>query len=49
MSRRPWIADKRTAILLGLGLFAAGVVVLWDAYERRGGRPPVLLRPFLPT
>jgi hypothetical protein len=49
MSRRPWIADKSTAILVGLALFAAGVIVLWDAYERRGARPPLILRPFLPT
>lgn len=49
MSRKPWIRDKRAAVLLGLALFVAGVVVLWDAYERRGGRAPWPLRAFLPT
>lgn len=47
--RRPWIADQRTAILVGLALFVAAVLVLYDAYERRGGRTPWPLRPFLPT
>lgn len=47
--RRPWIADQRTAIILGLGLFAAAVLILYDAYERRGARTPLVLRPFLPT
>jgi hypothetical protein len=49
MPRQPWIRDKNTAIVLGLLLFAAGVIVLWDAYERRGGRTPLILRPILPT
>jgi hypothetical protein len=49
MPRQPWIADKRTAVLLGLMLFVAGAIVLWDAYERRGGRAPWPLRAFLPT
>lgn len=47
--RKPWITDQRTAILVGLALFAGAVVILYDAYERRGARTPVLLRPFLPT
>lgn len=49
MARRPWIEDQRTAKILGLSLFVLGVIVLYDAYERRGGRTPLLLRPFLPT
>lgn len=49
MMRRPWIRDQRAAIWLGLALFVAAVIVLWDAYERRGARTPLLLRPFLPT
>lgn len=49
MPRTPWIKDQRRAVTIGLVLFAAGVLVLYDAYERRGGRPPVILRPFLPT
>lgn len=47
--RRPWIADQRTAITAGLVLFAAAVLILYDAYERRGARTPLILRPFLPT
>ena len=47
--RKPWIADQRTAVFVGLALFVAAVVVLYDAYERRGRRTPILLRPFLPT
>lgn len=49
MMRRPWIADQGTAIFVGLALFVAAVAILYDAYERRGARTPLLLRPFLPT
>lgn len=49
MPRRPFIPDQGTAIFLGLLLFVGGVVLLWDAYERRGARTPMILRPFLPT
>jgi len=37
------------AVTLGLGLFVIAVLVLYDAYERRGSRTPLVLRPFLPT
>jgi hypothetical protein len=47
--RRPWISDKRTAVALGLGLFLAGVLFLYDAYDRRGGRAPWVIRAFLPN
>lgn len=47
--RKPWIRSQRTAIVLGLALFVVAVTILYDAYERRGGRTPLVLRPFLPT
>jgi len=47
--RRPWIRNQRLAIVLGLSLFVIAVFVLYDAYERRGARTPMVLRPFLPT
>lgn len=49
MARKPWIASQRTAITVGLVLFATAVLILYDAYERRGARTPLALRPFLPT
>jgi hypothetical protein len=49
MGRRPWITNQKTAITMGLLGFALSVMILYDAYERRGARTPVLLRPFLPT
>lgn len=50
MSRRkgkPLIADRRTAVALGVGLYLAGSLVLWDAYEHRGAERPFSFR-FLP-
>lgn len=47
--RQPWIKDQTTAIVLGILLFAAGVLVLYDAWERRGARTPIFLRWALPT
>lgn len=47
--RKPWIRNQRTAVVTGLVLFVVAVVILYDAYERRGGRTPLILRPFLPT
>lgn len=49
MPRQPWIKNQQTAVTVGLGLFVVAVLVLYDAYERRGARTPLLLRPFLPT
>lgn len=46
--RRPLIRDKTTAVVVGLVLVAAGFCVLYDAYEGRGGKKPVLLGPILP-
>lgn len=48
MPRRPWIDDQRTAKWIGVVLLAAALLVLYDAYERRGARTPMLLRPILP-
>ena len=45
---RPAIADQGRAKWLGIALTVAGALVLYDAYERRGGNRPFLLR-FLPT
>lgn len=44
--KRPIIADRRTAVVVGLALFVAGAIVLHDAYEGRGRDTPALLRPF---
>jgi hypothetical protein len=42
--RRPWVSDWRTAAALGVVLFTAGCLLIYDAYDRRGGRTPWLLR-----
>jgi hypothetical protein len=47
--KRPLIHDRRTGTWLGLALFAAGAVLLWDAYEGHGAKTPLILRPFLPV
>lgn len=46
--RRPLIADQQSAVLLGLALLTAAFVILYDAWEGRGGRKPRLLGPLLP-
>lgn len=46
MSRRPWIPKQRTAVIVGVVLFVAGSLALYDAYEHRGRRSPFFLRPF---
>lgn len=48
MSRRPYIKDKRVAICIGSALTLLGFLVLYDAWEGRGGRKPRLLGPLLP-
>lgn len=47
--RRPWIHSKRLAVAIGLIAGVIAVLAFYDAYEHRGGRPPLILRPFLPT
>jgi hypothetical protein len=47
--RRPLIQDQATAVVCGAVAFVAGCVLLWDAWEGRGGRTPRFLRPFLPV
>lgn len=46
MAGRPLVADQQVAIGLGLVAFAAGWVLLYDAWEGRGQRTPRPLRPF---
>lgn len=41
---RPLVANRETALALGLALWLAGAVLLWDAYERRGQRRPLAIR-----
>lgn len=34
--RKPWIRDRRLALLLGYGGLIIGTIALHDAYENRG-------------
>lgn len=45
MTRRHLIADPAAAVVVGLALFLLGSLVLHDAYEGRGRKPPLILRP----
>lgn len=47
MSRRPCISDRRVALLAGLMLTAAGWFCLYDAYDARGEKKPMAMRPFV--
>ena len=38
--RRPLFRSQAAAVATGLGLFVAGSWCLYDAWERRGQRPP---------
>ena len=38
--RKPWIGDRRTALLVGYGGIIIGSLALWDAYETRGASRP---------
>jgi hypothetical protein len=44
MNGRPLVRDRDTALYLGLGLWIAGAVLLWDAWEHRGKRRPLVMR-----
>jgi len=44
MPRKPLVADRRTALVLGLAAYALGTLMLWDAYEHRGKDRPFLFR-----
>lgn len=48
MGRRPWIANARTAAILGVGLFVVSCLILYDAYDRRGGKAPRWISVFTP-
>jgi hypothetical protein len=48
VSRKPLVADRQMALLLGVSFFIAGAVLLYDAHEGRGRERPFWLR-FLPT
>ncbi len=48
MKPRPFFADGRHAKVLGWFLFVAGALVLYDAYDRRGGHAPFPLGAVLP-
>lgn len=41
------IRDPHLAIVVGVGLYLAGSICLWDAYEHRGKGRPFAMR-FLP-
>lgn len=40
------VRDWRVAAIGGVAALVVGWVLLNDAYEKRGRRPPFLLRPF---
>lgn len=44
--RSPLFRSQTTAVVVGAALFLAGSWCLYDAYERRGGNTPRVLRPF---
>jgi hypothetical protein len=47
-TRRPWIGNYRLAVTVGIVLFAAAVLILWDAHDGRGRKMPWPLRIALP-
>lgn len=48
MIKRPLIRNKRTSIVIGCALTLIGFVLLYDAWEGRGGSKPKILGPILP-
>lgn len=42
--RKPWLPDRRTALLVGYGGIIIGSLALWDAYENRGAQRPFLAK-----
>lgn len=38
------VKDQQTAVMIGVGLYLAGTLVLWDAYEHRGKSRPFIFR-----
>lgn len=44
--KRPLFQSKTTAVVVGAALFLAGSWCLYDAWDRRGQKPPRLARPF---
>jgi hypothetical protein len=44
--RRPLFHSQTTAVVVGIALFLGGSWCLYDAYERRGGATPRVMRPF---
>lgn len=46
--RRPWVKDRRMAIVGGVVAVIVGALLIYDAYERRGGRTPLVLRLITP-
>lgn len=41
---RPLVRNRDTALYLGLALWLAGGVLLWDAWENRGQQRPIIMR-----
>jgi hypothetical protein len=48
MLRPRLTSNPDMAIVLGVGAFVLGAFCLYDAFEGRGRKAPLLLRPFLP-
>lgn len=43
----PWFKDRYTALAVGAALFLAGSWCLYDAWEGRGRKTPLPVRPFV--
>ncbi|HEV8675012.1 MAG TPA: hypothetical protein VGX21_13275 [Methylomirabilota bacterium] len=41
---RPLVANRDTALAVGLALWLAGSVLLWDAWENRARKRPFAMR-----
>jgi hypothetical protein len=41
---RPLVRDRDVALYLGLALWVAGSVLLWDAWENRGRPRPLVAK-----